>query len=76
MSVLHSEDTVEISSSSFVLSHSKFIISNLFLMTKKVLKSEHNCNWFFKIGFPNGLQTIVMLISWIDWVRSLCMTCV
>ena len=31
MSALQSEDTMEISSSSFVLSHLKFIISNFFV---------------------------------------------
>ena len=35
-------------------------------------KLEINSNWFYKLGFPNGLQAIVMLISWIAWVRSLC----
>ena len=31
---------------------------------------------FYKLGFSNQPQEIVMLISWIAWVRSLCMTCV
>ena len=35
-------------------------------------KFENNSNWFYKLGFRNGLQAIVMLISWIAWVRSLC----
>ena len=76
LSALKSEDTIEISSSSFVLSHSKFIISNFFCgrAMRKVTKHEHNSNWFYKLGFPNGFQTIFMLISWITWVRSLCMT--
>ena len=35
-------------------------------------KLENNSNGFYKLGFPNGLQAIVMIISWIAWVRSLC----
>ena len=40
----------------------------------KLMKLEHSENWFCKLGFTNGLQAIVMLISWIAWVRSLSMT--
>ena len=41
-------------------------------MRWKMKKLENNSNWFYKLDFPNGLQAIVMLISWIAWVRSLC----
>ena len=34
----------------------------------KVMKHKHNSNWFYKLSFPNGLQTIVVLISCIAWV--------
>ena len=58
-------------------SHSKFIISN-FLWTKNALKSDEtrtlNSNWFYKLGFRNRLQAIVMLISCPAWVRSLSTT--
>ena len=40
MSALQSEDTIEISSSSFESSHLKCIISTFFLVTKNVLKSD------------------------------------
>ena len=43
-------------------------------MRWKVTKHEHNSNWFYKLGLPNGCQKIAMLISWIVWVRSLCVT--
>ena len=42
-------------------------------MRCKVMKLEHNSNWFYKLGFPNRLHRIVMLISWIAWIRFLCM---
>ena len=77
MSALQSEDTIEISFSSFVLSRLKCIISNYFCgrrMRWKVTKVEHNYNWLYKLGFPNGLQTIFMQNSLIAWVRSLCVT--
>ena len=77
MSALLSEDTIEISSSSSVLSHLKFIVSNFFCwrrMRWKLAKLKHNYNWFYKLSFLNRLQTIVMLIYWIAWVRSSCMT--
>ena len=53
LSALKSEDTIEISSSSFVLSHSKFIISNFFCgrAMRKVTKHEHNSN----TGFINSV---------------------
>ena len=41
-------------------------------MRWKMTKFENNSNWFYKLGFRNGLQAIIMLISWIAWVRSLC----
>ena len=37
-------------------------------------KHEHNSNWFYKLGLPNGFHKIAMLIYWIVWVRSLCVT--
>ena len=43
-------------------------------MRWKVTKQEHNSNWFYKLGLPNGFQKIAMLISWIVWVRSLCVS--
>ena len=33
-----------------------------------------NSNWFYKLGFRNRLQAIVMLISCPAWVRPLSMT--
>ena len=72
MSTLQSEDTI----ASQNLSFQTFLWTKNALL-RKVTKHEHNSNWFYKLSFPNGLQTIVMLISWISWiacVRSLCMT--
>ena len=43
-------------------------------MRWKVTKHEHNSNWFYKLGLPNGFQKIAMLISWIVRVRFLCVT--
>ena len=71
MSALQSKDTIEINSSSFVLSLSKFITSNFFV-DEECAEKWRDLNT--KPSFPNGLQAIVMLISWIAWVRSLCMT--
>ena len=72
-----SKDTIEISSGSFVFNSHKIYYFKLFCwqrMCWKQTKLEHNKNWFCKLSLPNGLQAIVMLISWIAWVRSLCTT--
>ena len=58
---IQSEDTIA----------SQTLLFQTFLRTKntlKVMKHKHNSNWFYKLSFPNGLQTIVVLISCIAWV--------
>lgn len=72
-----SEDIIEISSSRFLFKPHKIYYFKLFRQWRthwKLMKLEHNQNWFCKLGFTSVLQAIVMLISWIAWVRSLSMT--
>ena len=73
MSVLQSEDTIEISSSSFGLSQSKFIISNFFV-DEECAKKGRNSNTIRTAFINSVFLTDFILISWIAWVKSLCMT--
>ena len=83
MSALQSKDTIEISSSRFVLSHSKFIISNFFadnvmriateILGVKGLKA-HN-NWSQQRLYTEWLQiSMVLIFIWDDltsyWFRN------
>ena len=66
MSAQQSEDTTEISSNSFVLSHSKFIISNFFV-DKECAEKWRNSNTIWT-GFKNSVFqadfTRVIFLGW------------